>query len=291
MKNSMPIKSCTALHLLCLLFIVAANAQPRTKQVIVEGNGRPLLLLNGGNFDITSFAAHAKLLSDSFTVIRMQQFNTQYALQGKQLPADYSIATETAALVATLDSLHITAPLVVVGHSLGGVIAFDLAMHYPNRVALLVLVEAPLYHLAQARGAYTAQMKSIDELTKNFTFSAIITEAMLKDFRCAIMNCDSIDIYKHPMWPTWVQKKDALRGLSAVANYKVDPMQVKAYKKPVLIVTGTRTIDANRIVDELLVKEFPQATAGSLPGEHTAIYPNVPVFAQLLRNFVAANSQ
>jgi len=282
-------KKIAGIFILSGLFAVVANAQPRTKQVLVEGHGRPLLLLNGGNFNMNSFDAHARLLSDSFTVIRMQQFNTQYAMEGKQLPGGYSIATETAAIVATLDSLHITTPIIVAGHSLGGVIGFDLAMHYPTRVALLLLVEAPLYNLAVIRGVYTAQMKGIDELTRNFTPSTIITEEMLKAFRCKIMNCDSIDITKHPMWPKWVQQKDALRGLSALANYKVNVQQVKAYKKPVLVVTGTATIDANRITDELLVKEFSHATAASLPGEHTAIYQNAALFAQLLRGFVAAN--
>ncbi|MBC7887464.1 MAG: alpha/beta hydrolase [Ferruginibacter sp.] len=272
--------------LLIFLIPLISQAQPKTKQVLVEGNGQPIVLLHGGTFDITSFGPHSKLLADSFMVIRMQQFNVQYANEGRTLPKNYSVQTESEAVKATLDCLHISAPVILVGHSYGGVIAFDFATNNPERIQSLVLVEAPLFDIAKAKGEYSDKMKQIDELTKNFTPQANITEEMVKSFRCKLSNCDTFDIRQHPNWPQWVKQKDRLRGLSVVPEYKIDFKKLHAFQKPVLVVTGTNTIEPNKIVDKLLSHEFQNAITDSLPGNHIAVYQNKETFVQILKAFL-----
>ena len=105
------------IYLFITMNLTIARAQVKTKQVLIEGKGQPIVLLHGGTFDFNSFEPHAKLLADSFTVIRMQQFNVQYANEGWTLPADYSVKSESEAVSATLDSLNITKPVILVGHS------------------------------------------------------------------------------------------------------------------------------------------------------------------------------
>jgi pimeloyl-ACP methyl ester carboxylesterase len=269
---------------LCVQIFVQANAQ--TKKVLVEGSGQPVVLLNGGTFDMTAFAPHSKLLADSFTVIRMEQFNIQYANEGKQIPDNYSVKMESEAVLKTLDSLHITSPVIIIGHSYGGVIAFDFAMHNPDWVRSLVLVEAPLFDLAKAKGKETEEMKQIANLTKDFTPSVTVTEEMVMSFRCKMANCDTMDIRKHPMWEKWLEQKNRLRGLSVVPAYKVNVGELHNFKKPVLIVTGSATIEANKVLDNILAHEFPNAKTGSLPGNHTTIYQNASIFVPLLKSFV-----
>ena len=268
---------------LCPTFI---QAQVKTKQVLVEGKGQPIVLLHGGTFDFNSFEPHSKVLADSFSVIRMQQFNVQYANEGWALPVDYSVKLESEAVLVTLDSLHITKPVILVGHSYGGVIAFDFAMNHPERIQSLILVEAPLYDLAKVKGKYSEKMKQIDELTRQFKPQATITEEMIASFRRILTNCDTCDIRRHPMWPKWLKQKDRLRGLSVVPDYKVDFAKLHAFQKPVLIVSGTNTIEPNLVVDELLSQEFSKAKTGSLPGDHIAIYQKPQSFVQLLRTFL-----
>ena len=265
---------------------LVVQAQPKTKQVLIEGSGPPVVLLHGGTFDFNSFAAHSKLLADSFTVIRMQQFNVQYANEGSTLPKSYSVRRESEAIKTTLDSLHISEPVILVGHSYGGVIAFDFAINHPERIQSLVLVEAPLYDIAKTKGEYSEKMKQIDELTKHFTPQATITEEMIKSFRCELSNCDTFDIRQHPMWPKWLKQKDRLRGLSVVPGYKIDFKKLHAFQKPVLIITGTTTIEPNKITDQLLSSEFSNARTGSLPGDHITIYQNPETFIQILKVFL-----
>lgn len=274
------------IFLLILLGQLITQAQPKTKQVLVEGSGPPVVLLHGGTFDYNAYANHSKLLADSFTVIRMQQFNVQYANEGLTLPANYSVKTESEAIKATLDSLQIKQPVILVGHSYGGVVAFDFAMNYPSKVRSLILVEAPLFDIAKTKGEYSEKMKQIDEMSQHFKPQATITEEMIKGFRCKMTNCDTFDIRKHPMWPRWLQQKDRLRGLSVVPGYKMDFKKVRAFQNPVLIVTGINTIEPNQTVDRLLSQEFANAKRSSLPGDHIAIYPNAPVFVQILKQFV-----
>ena len=279
-------KKIPALILILLSFQFLAKAQPKTKQVLIEGKGPTVVLLHGGTFDFTAYAAHAKLLADSFTVVRMQQFNVQYAAEGSTLPKDYSVKTESEAVMATLDSLNLTAPVILVGHSFGGVIAFDFATNHPERIRALVLVEAPLFDIARVKGEYSEKMKQIDKLTTNFTPQAPITEEMIKSFRCEMTNCDSFDIRQHPMWPRWLQQKNRLRGLSVVPAYKIDFNRLHAFKKPVLIVTGTTTIEPNTTVNKLLSREFSGARTVELPGDHIAIYQHAKTFVQLLKAFL-----
>jgi len=274
---------------LLVLFVFAqlvARAQPKTKQVSIEGKGQPIVLLNGGTFDRTAYAAHSKLLADSFTVIRMEQFNIQYAMEGLTLPKNYSAKTESEAIKTTLDSFHITEPVIIVGHSYGGVIAFDFAINNPGRVRSLVLVEAPLFDIAKAKGVLTEEMKQIEELTKHFTPEVEVTEEMVKSFRCKMSNCDTGDIRQHPMWGKWLKEKNRLRGLSAVPAYTVDLKKLHQFQKPVLVITGSATIESNKIVDDLLTTEFSNAKSGSLPGNHVAIYATAEIFVQILKSFL-----
>lgn len=273
-------------YLFVTLSLTSVKAQIKTKQVLIEGKGQPIVLLHGGTFDFNSFEPHAKLLADSFLVMRMQQFNVQYANEGRTLPADYSVNLESEAVLATLDSLRITRPVILVGHSYGGVIAFDFAINHPERIQSLILVEAPLYDIAQVKGKYSEKMKKIDELTGQFKPQAIITEEMIASFRRIVSSCDTCDIRKHPMWPKWLKQKDRIRGLFVVPDYKIDFAKLHAFQKPVLIVTGTNTIEPNAVVNELLSKEFSKAKTGNLPGDHIALYQKPESFIQLLNAFL-----
>jgi pimeloyl-ACP methyl ester carboxylesterase len=283
MTNSAMIKIC--FYLFVTLSLTDVKAQVKTKQVLIEGSGQPIVFLHGGTFDFNSFEPHAKLLADSFLVIRMQQFNVQYANEGRVLPADYSVKLESEAVFATLDSLHITQPVILVGHSYGGVIAFDFAMNHPERIQSLILVEAPLFDIAKVKGEYSEKMKQIDELTRQLKPQTDINEEMITSFRAKMANCDTCDIRQHTMWPKWLKQKDRLKGLSVVSGYRIDFKKLHAFQKPVFIVTGTNTIQPNKVIDKLLGKEFSKAKTGSLPGDHIAIYQKPESFIQLLKTF------
>jgi pimeloyl-ACP methyl ester carboxylesterase len=216
----------------------------------------------------------------------MEQFNIQYANAELPLPKDYSVRTESEAIRFTLDSLRINEPIVLVGHSYGGLIAFDFALNHPDRIRSLILIEPPLFYLAEQRNESPEGMKEMKALSKQFTPQAEITEEMVKRFRCELMNCDTFDIYKHPLWQTWIKQKDRLRGLSAVSDYQFDLKKLHQFQKPVLIITGTQTVPFHKRIDELLAAEFPIAKTATISGGHTAVNTSPNEFIECLLKFL-----
>ena len=261
-------------------------AQSKIKKVLIEGEGIPIIMLNGGTSDMSVFTVHSKELSRNYKVMRMEQFNIQYATEGLMLPKDYSVQMESEAIKFTLDSLNIKEPVILVGHSFGGLIAFDFALNHPNYIRSLVLIEPPIFGIAKIKNESPEGMNKMQELLIQFTPQAEISEDMVRQFRCDLMNCDTADICKNPLWATWLKQKNRLRGLSVVNNYQIDLKKLHDFKKPVLIITGTQTVPFHKRIDELLIAEFPLAKTASIQGGHTAVNTNPHEFVETLINFL-----
>jgi pimeloyl-ACP methyl ester carboxylesterase len=275
-----------------LLFIpfffahILAIAQPKIKNVLIEGEGSPVVMLSGGVADMSVFSIHSKELSLFYKVIRMEQFNVQYANEGLALPKDYSVRMESNAIKFTLDYMGITEPIVLIGHSYGGLIALDFALRYPNRIGSLVLIEPPVFGIAKAENESPEGMKNMQDLVRELSPQAEITEDMVKRFRCALMNCDTLDIRQNPLWTTWVKQKNRLRGLSSTLDYKISLKKIQHFNKHVLIITGTQTVPFHKRIDDLLVAEFPLAKNSSIQGGHTAVNTNPNEFISSLLEFL-----
>jgi pimeloyl-ACP methyl ester carboxylesterase len=276
------------MRLLILLFFIqsAAFAQYSTKKVIINGSGSAVVLLAGGRWDMQSFSAPAEALSSNHQVIRMEHFNVQYAKEGLRLPSGYSVQEESEAIGRTLDSLGINEPVVLVGWSFGALMALNFALDHPDRVRKLVLYEPPAFWVAKAKGESPQGMERMIQLTQSFTPGASITEAQLAQFRCILDSCDTAAIRTHPQWPTWAKHKDRLRGLSVVANHTDSIGRLRAFRKPVLILTGRGTVVFHRRINELLANEFPDSTLKEIAGGHSAPQESVREFIQAVMDFI-----
>lgn len=273
--------------ILFLLFLQsAALAQYKTKKVIVNGSGSPVVLLAGGRWDMNSFSEPAAVLSSSNQVIRMEHFNVQYAKQGLMLPPGYSVQKESEAVGKTLDSLGIKEPVILVGWSFGALMAMDFALKHPERIRKLVLYEPPAFWVAKAKGESPNGMQQMIQLTQSFTPQASITEAQLAQFRCILDSCDTAAIRTHPQWPIWAKQKDRLRGLSVVASHTDSMERLHAFKQPVLILTGRGTVAFHRRINQLLKTEFPNSTLKEIAGGHSAPQEAVKEFIQAIQDFI-----
>jgi pimeloyl-ACP methyl ester carboxylesterase len=107
----------------------------------IGGSGPPLLLVAGMASDSASWAPLVPRLEQDFTVVRPDNRST-----GRTAPTDApaSVPVWARDAVALLDHLGIErAP--VIGHSLGGIIALQMALDAPHRLSRLVLLaSAPL---------------------------------------------------------------------------------------------------------------------------------------------------
>jgi pimeloyl-ACP methyl ester carboxylesterase len=274
------------LFVLLLITQVSALAQNRVKKVLVEGAGLPLVILAGGTADMSAFAFHSKELSGNYKIIRMEHFNVQYASEGLSLPNDYSVQMESEAVKYTLDSLNIREQVVLIGHSYGGLIALDFALNYPRRIRSLVLIEPPVFGIAETKKESPAGMEKMQELLRELTPQAEITEEKLERFRCALLNCDTLSIRQQPQWPTWVKQKNRLKGLSAIGKYKINIKKLHQFQKPVLMITGTHTVPFHRRINELMTAEFSFAKRVNIQGGHTAPVTAPKEFIRYLIQFI-----
>lgn len=74
----------------------------------------------------------------------------------------YDVATQTKSLAATLLAKKITGPVVLVGHSLGALVAVNYASSLPNiLVKSLILCSPPLYNSEEASGLTERQLRAV----------------------------------------------------------------------------------------------------------------------------------
>ncbi|MFI8232594.1 alpha/beta fold hydrolase [Streptomyces sp. NPDC085900] len=106
------------------------------------GHGPALVLLHGSASSLQHFDDVAALLSERFEVIRPDLPGA--GLTGPRADRDYRIPTYATAVATFLQTLGVSR-YAVAGNSLGGNIAWNLALDHPKRLSGLVLVNATGY--------------------------------------------------------------------------------------------------------------------------------------------------
>lgn len=102
----------------------------------VHGEGMPLFLIMGIGFDATLWGLNQiPAFSSEFQVIA---FDNRDAGRSSKATASYSIADMADDVAGLLDGLEINRAHLL-GHSMGGMIALEFALRYPERVDKLVL--------------------------------------------------------------------------------------------------------------------------------------------------------
>jgi len=102
----------------------------------IAGEGRPFVMIHAGVADSRQWNNEFAHFADRFRVVR-------YDLRrcGKSEPVDGEFS-HLQDLTALLDHLHVDAPLVLMGCSMGGGLAMDFALAQPSRVKALIMVDS-----------------------------------------------------------------------------------------------------------------------------------------------------
>lgn len=246
-------------------------------------------MLQGGAAPINIFDPHAKELSALYKVIRIERLNISCVKTNTAIPAGYSVRMESERVAHLLDSLAIHEPVVLIGHSYGALIAFDLALNHPGKIRSLILAEPPAFWIARQKGEHPAGMDEMIALTKEFTPNSTITEQQMEKFRCALSDCINEPIKENPQWNTWVKNIPLLQGLSAIGQHNDSIQQLHEFHKPVMIVTGNKTAAFHKRINEILLAGLPDAASLILEGGHGAC--NSTGYAEFMKGvkeFIAA---
>ncbi|MEF2094255.1 alpha/beta hydrolase [Bacillus sp. CFBP9009] len=103
----------------------------------ITGNGRPVVLIHVGGTDLRQWTFLASLLSKDYKVIA---FDGRGAGKSPSPIKHVNYVDEVLALMNYLELHQAT----IIGHSMGGQIATDFALNYPERVSKLVLIAPSL---------------------------------------------------------------------------------------------------------------------------------------------------
>ncbi|WP_082126834.1 alpha/beta fold hydrolase [Allosalinactinospora lopnorensis] len=119
--------------------LVVAGTDSTAITVTDQGRGPAVLLVHGGSGGPADWAGVAAPLSEHFRVLRFQRFT--YRREPPPAGAD-AMAGEVGDVLAVADAID--GPLLLVGHSSGGVVALESALAAPSRFAGMVLYEPPV---------------------------------------------------------------------------------------------------------------------------------------------------
>lgn len=110
----------------------------RRTHFLDKGAGSSILLVHGFFYDSFTWHNNIDALSDAFRVIVPDLWGFGYSTRE---PLDYGYPLYAEQLLLLLDELNIE-EVSIVGHSMGGGTAIYFAVHHPERVQKLLLVDA-----------------------------------------------------------------------------------------------------------------------------------------------------
>jgi esterase len=106
----------------------------RISYIDFGGDGVPILALHGHYGCARMFAELAKTLSPKWRVIAIDQRGHGWS----DKPDDYTREAYVNDLIGIIDTLNL-APIIVLGHSLGGINAFQFAARFPGAVRAMIV--------------------------------------------------------------------------------------------------------------------------------------------------------
>jgi pimeloyl-ACP methyl ester carboxylesterase len=116
-----------------------AVAPRETLHVVTDGDGPPVVLIPGLFGSAFGFRKVIPLLTEAgYRSIVVEPLGI--GTSGRPERADYSLTAQADRVAAVLDTLR-TGPTIVIGHSIGGAIAFRLAVRHPQMVKAIVSIE------------------------------------------------------------------------------------------------------------------------------------------------------
>jgi pimeloyl-ACP methyl ester carboxylesterase len=110
----------------------------------VQGAGEPVLLLHGMASSTRYWQPLLPYLISKHRVITVDLLGFGYSPKPKT--SSYTPEEHVQSIVETLDHLKINQPMVVVGHSMGALLALRLGVLHPKRISKLVLIGMPIYY-------------------------------------------------------------------------------------------------------------------------------------------------
>jgi pimeloyl-ACP methyl ester carboxylesterase len=159
-------------------FVSLQGMQVHVRDEGPRDDPEPLLLIHGTSASLHTWDGWARALTTHRRVVRMDL--PGFGLTGPAPDHDYQMVRYADFIVALMDKLGIE-KAVLAGNSLGGGVAWRTAVHHPERVSRLVLVDAtgyPLQSTSVPLGFKLAQIEWLKPIMRQLLPRAMIESSV-----------------------------------------------------------------------------------------------------------------
>lgn len=217
---------------------------------ICQGSGPKLVLVHGVGLRAEAWNRQLDALSERFEVIAVDMPG-----HGESpLPGPLSAIQDYTDLVAG----QIPEPVMIVGHSMGAMIALDLAIRYPSRVRGVAALNAVYQRSPEARDAVMARASSLDGRSPPDP-----SEPLLRWFGGG----DSEEKSACSNWLISTDPAAYKRAYSAFARSDVpSPSGLEAMKCPALFMTGSQEPNSTADMSRAMAAVAPNGKAVIVDG-------------------------
>lgn len=152
-----------------------------------EGDGPVIIFLHGIASSAVTFAHVIPQLSDRYRCISFDLLG--FGESPSPPDSNFTIEEHVDSIRATINSLKLDAPFILVGHSLGSLLAARYAARHPSKVSRLVLVSPPIYVPANqigdpiGRARVEAYMRAYEFLRTNKEFTMATADTVRRLFQ------------------------------------------------------------------------------------------------------------
>ena len=250
------------------------------------GSGPPLVLIGEILAGGASWSAHADRLSERWAVHVVTPLLVTYAAQAALPPKEWGIAMESQALATALNGagvgqVHLT------GWSMGGAIALDFALTFPDRTLSLTLIEPQVRWLLRAHGLLEAQGQANSEQFRAFAERPITEDVLSKFLRLVGAVGENEDPRESRAWRLAWTNRMAIASAWRVTAHEDTISRLEQLQAPLLLVRGDHARPLDLAMVEQLAKLRPHARTVVLPGGHSSHITAIDTFIQELEAFLA----
>ena len=226
----------------------------------------PLVLLHGTSASLHTWQGWTEALRGEHRVIRMDL--PGFGLTGPSPTDDYTSAAYTRFVAELLDSLGVVR-FVAAGNSLGGEIAWQLAVAHPERVAKLVLVDPMGYPVASTRvpiGFRLARSPALAWVMQRVLPRSAVRSSVESVYGDPSLVTDSL-VDRYFELTLREGNRASLPKRFAQARTPTDTLPLQTVRVPTLVLWGAR--------DALIPPANADRFARDLPESRVIVYPEL----------------
>jgi len=217
-----------------------------------HGKGEPLVLIAGWGTDLRSWIFQLPAFRKYFRVV---VFDNRGVGRSDKPRGPYSMQLMAADVIGLMDALQVGAAHIL-GLSMGGMIAQEVAINYPNRVLRLVL------------GCTFACQNGVSGQTAEYLKAKGVESKQMKMTLAALANNNPIGRVLVVLWMKLVSKSWAagFKSQGAAITHHDTSDRLHLIKSPTLVIAGTK--------DRVIRPSSSEFIASRIPGAHLVTIEN-----------------